>query len=641
MAARLTPAYQTFNTANGSSPLAGGKIHFYVSESVSTNKDTFSDSDLSTANTNPLILDSAGRVQVNVFGDGAYKMVVADSSDVVISTFDPVTGSFIQNRLDNIAALTALAKSTLTNTDQYNVSGYYAQGDGGGGDFYYDSTSTATANGGTIFATDEGGSGRWYRIVDSIINVRQFGAKGDGTTDDTATIQAAMNYAKGTTSVATLRISGGTYLITSLDYGTPTATERYNIVGDGRNKTKFLKTDATAEPMLTISGSGAASFVSEIKFSGFRMEGQVATTTSCIQSYVIANCNFEDLWLEKSVVCWQDFGSISSVWDNCVFNAGQFGYKSEWFDSSISAGDPNANDMTNCTFTNNTKWGIWFDDGRMLNIRGGRCEGDGQTALGSDYGGLFVGQAAGSRIGTENNLGRDRVDDEAATGYGRAVSVQDVWFESNTGNSDIWFNGGANIASGCYFRTGSTFNTQDIRISNGTYRLDGNIHSVDKTNVINEESGVIAGNIIVGCRFFDPESNINYDPDKTTLNAVSTRFTPSVIALGAFKIQGADNVVVGLGGNYRDTGITSITRSGVGIYDVVVATAWVLPNNPLVYIQALSGSGAALPVSYTVTAIGTDGDFTIQIRRLDGLTNPLYDPTVDSVDRDFQVIAYA
>ena len=59
MAARLTPAYQTFNTANGSSPLAGGKIHFYVSGSVSTNKDTFSDSTLLTANTNPIILDSA------------------------------------------------------------------------------------------------------------------------------------------------------------------------------------------------------------------------------------------------------------------------------------------------------------------------------------------------------------------------------------------------------------------------------------------------------------------------------------------------------------------------------------------------------------------------------------------------------
>ena len=194
MAARLTPAYQTFNTANGSSPLAGGKIHFYVSGSVSTNKDTFSDDTLLTANTNPLVLDSAGRVQVDVWGDGDYKMVVADSNDTPISTFDPVSGGAGITKVNTIAELTAITKATLTNGDEFSVSGYYAQGDGVGGNFYWNSASTATANGGTIIASDEGGTGRWLRIVvGDIINVLMFGAVGDGVTDDTADIQAAID----------------------------------------------------------------------------------------------------------------------------------------------------------------------------------------------------------------------------------------------------------------------------------------------------------------------------------------------------------------------------------------------------------------------------------------------------------------
>jgi hypothetical protein len=216
MAARLTPAYQTFNTANGSSPLAGGKIHFYVSGSVSTNKDTFSDDTLLTANTNPLVLDSAGRVQVDVWGDGAYKMVVADSTDTPIDTFDPITGSIFQQSVNTIASLTALLKANLTSGDEIYVSGYYAQGDGGGGRFVWDSTSTATANGGVVIASDEGGSGRWNRVFDNDLTSLMFGATGDGTTDDTNFLQAGIDYAVANNTTFMLTTPLVSYSVTTL-----------------------------------------------------------------------------------------------------------------------------------------------------------------------------------------------------------------------------------------------------------------------------------------------------------------------------------------------------------------------------------------------------------------------------------------
>lgn len=74
------------------SPYAGGLLYFYETGSV-TPADTFSDSDLSTANTNPVVLNSAGRLPNSVFMDPnvTYKVVLKDSDGVTIWTEDPVS----------------------------------------------------------------------------------------------------------------------------------------------------------------------------------------------------------------------------------------------------------------------------------------------------------------------------------------------------------------------------------------------------------------------------------------------------------------------------------------------------------------------------------------------------------------------
>jgi len=106
-------------------------------------------------------------------------------------TLDAILKNQFLEVVNSVTALKAIDKTRFT---QAFLTGYYAAGDGGGGPFYLDAADTTSLdNGGTIFVASDGG--RWKREYAGAINVKWFGAKGDGTTDDTSTMQAAINFA--------------------------------------------------------------------------------------------------------------------------------------------------------------------------------------------------------------------------------------------------------------------------------------------------------------------------------------------------------------------------------------------------------------------------------------------------------------
>ena len=93
-----------------------------------------------------------------------------------------------------IAAATSAALSTaisLAPDTLYATQGAVSANDKGGGSFYFVPGSSDTVDGAlTLTAT----GGRLKRILsDGVINVKWFGAVGDGVADDTAAIQAAVN----------------------------------------------------------------------------------------------------------------------------------------------------------------------------------------------------------------------------------------------------------------------------------------------------------------------------------------------------------------------------------------------------------------------------------------------------------------
>ncbi len=96
MAVNLSPVYgvagQVFD--NNGNPLSGGKIYTYLA-GTTTNAVTYTNSSGSTAHSNPIVLDGAGRVPTGEIWltDGiTYKFVVQDSTGNLIGSYDNLSG---------------------------------------------------------------------------------------------------------------------------------------------------------------------------------------------------------------------------------------------------------------------------------------------------------------------------------------------------------------------------------------------------------------------------------------------------------------------------------------------------------------------------------------------------------------------
>lgn len=87
MTALLPNAQQQFCDANGQ-PLAGGSVYHYV-VGTTTPKTTYQNQALTVPNTNPVVLNSAGRA--TIWGNGTFRQVLYDVNGVLI--WDGVTSA--------------------------------------------------------------------------------------------------------------------------------------------------------------------------------------------------------------------------------------------------------------------------------------------------------------------------------------------------------------------------------------------------------------------------------------------------------------------------------------------------------------------------------------------------------------------
>ena len=264
--------------ADDGSPLAGGRLYTYES-GTTTHKAAFADSTLSTpcAYVNDgtgalyIALNPRGEAQV-WFGSGVYGWKLTDSAGGEIDS-----GEGWQ---DPRAASDTLA---------------------------LDLASPATGKGAELIGLATSGAtpaatvGYYAGLLQKKVMPNEFrfagGAKGDGTTDDTAAFVACREYCR--TNKAKMAIPKGTYRLTSSFYFGTTGVgpyAGYDIEGDGPNSTVLLL-DFNATVGIDLNpGTGGYTAFALARVGGFRVQvvaGRTITNPLKVQNAY--NCTFHDI----------------------------------------------------------------------------------------------------------------------------------------------------------------------------------------------------------------------------------------------------------------------------------------------------------------------------------------------------------
>lgn len=120
------------------------------------------------------------------------------------------------------------ADASLVVGQKCRTLGYYAVGDGGGNDYIIVAAATGTDDGGSYI--DLSGTGFQAKVLfGSVVNVKNFGAKGDGITDDTNAIKKALMMQ------GRIFVPSGNYLITD----TVNISNFVELFGEGSDNTTF------------------------------------------------------------------------------------------------------------------------------------------------------------------------------------------------------------------------------------------------------------------------------------------------------------------------------------------------------------------------------------------------------------------
>lgn len=95
--------------------------------------------------------------------------------------------------VDSVAALKAIPPTMRSNGMVVFLKGYYSAGDLGGGQLEFVAGSSAAPDDGSVFAPNTG-SGRYHRRETDEVTTLEFGAKGDGVTDDRDAFQRWLTF---------------------------------------------------------------------------------------------------------------------------------------------------------------------------------------------------------------------------------------------------------------------------------------------------------------------------------------------------------------------------------------------------------------------------------------------------------------
>lgn len=416
MAVNISPiggvAAQFFD--NSGNPLTGGKIYTYTA-GTTTPQATYTSAGGATAHSNPIILDAAGRVPSGEIWltDGLqYKFLIKTSVDVQIGSYDNIVGinSNFVNYTSSQEFQTATAGQTVftlttmqyqpgTNSLSVFVDGVNQYGPGALYAYTETSSTVVTFTTGlhvgadvkftttainSSAATDAeqvgyippftGGVATNVELkLAETVSVKDFGAVGDGVTNDTAAIQLAFN-----SGAKHIHIPAGAYKITSgaNAYGLRITATDLMVTGDGAENTTLVYTSsAIDQPGLLVIASG-------VYLDGFAVDGSANATNA--GTLAAAGC--VDIAIEDVNDC-----QVS----NCKVIGGHYGIH---LDNNILNYTVNKNNrIINCVSRNTASSGFHLTQASFALVQG--CDAkeagtDGFKSSGDTYRTRIIGNTA-------------------------------------------------------------------------------------------------------------------------------------------------------------------------------------------------------------------------------------------------------
>lgn len=188
----------------------------------------------------------------------------------------------VSQSVSNINAL-----YSYTGGSSVYIEGYYTPGDGGGGHFYKTASSELDDRG-TIFTSSSQGY-IWKRIInDGNLNVKWFGAKGDGITNDGVAVAKATSYLS--THKYKLYFPSGVY---NFGNGFVQIDNSLDILGDGQSS--ILVGENSTGKLMSINSDNVT--VANLSFKttggGYGHGILVGTTTIIVKNIVLQNLYFD------------------------------------------------------------------------------------------------------------------------------------------------------------------------------------------------------------------------------------------------------------------------------------------------------------------------------------------------------------
>lgn len=318
---------------NNGVPLAGGKIYTYAA-GTTTPLATYTARDGVTPNTNPIILDAAGRTPQQVWSTEGllYKYVVATSTDVVIRTWDNIGGSVVASDLaQDLANTSDNAKGdALVGFKQSNAAGFLT---------------------GAVARTVN-------TKLQENLSVKDFGALGDNVANDTTAVQAAIN--------AVVASGGGEVFF-------PTGTYRCNVTVNsavpvvlvGENDKSVITGITNNEFAVKFDGLFGRCGLRSLQFLGTTKNTHGVYVNSGA-SFVVEECNFSTCGMGLVFNATIDTRLVNSLFYNnyiglyytCRTTAGSptvtnINGQSYTFSSALFPQQPGESDLFGCTFNLN------------------------------------------------------------------------------------------------------------------------------------------------------------------------------------------------------------------------------------------------------------------------------------------------